>query len=271
VRLVGPQGYRPEEKRFFVQDEQSVRLDVPLSPELVAIPAANPAPQRPYIPDATPQPIPDIVVWCGLDYSMVKMIGTIKDFPVEEFFPKTYDRRGREVEPMTSAWNNLFLKEVYPHLGRELGTTVQMDLSGINTRNAHVTAQQIVQEESSPIRSSDDGGIFNPSRLLHPHGRGEKILPTHISDADVAAEIRSYRLDTRRGIGLVFIMDRLVQREETGCFYVVFFDLQSRRILSSERFCERAGGNRYRNYWYNPIKEMLKRLPAMYRDARARR
>jgi hypothetical protein len=270
VRLVGPQGYRPEEKRVFVQDEQSVRLDVPLAAELVAIPANNPAPQRQYIPDAAPPPIPDIVVWCGLDYSLVKMIGTSRDFPVEEFFPNAYDRRGRAVEPMTSAWNSLFVKEVYPHLGRELGTTVQMDLSGINARNAHVTAQQIVQEESSPIKSDDNGSIFNPTRLLH-HGKGEKILPTHISDADLAAEVRSYRLETRRGIGLVFVMDRLVQKEETGCFYVVFFDLQSRRILSSERFCERAGGNRYRNYWYNPIKEMLKRLPAMYQDARSKR
>jgi hypothetical protein len=41
VRLVGPHGYRPEEKSVYLQDEDSVRLDVPLTPELVAIRRRN--------------------------------------------------------------------------------------------------------------------------------------------------------------------------------------------------------------------------------------
>jgi hypothetical protein len=272
IRLVGPQGYRPEEKSFYLQDEESVRLDVPLTPELVAIPAYNPNPARPdppqeYIPKANP----NLLVWCGLDYSMVKMIGSSRDFPESEIFPNPADRRGDRAQPMTSAWNELFMKEMYPRLGRELGAIVHADLRAVESRNARLTSQQIVHEEGSPRNignMADLGTFFDPARFLH---RGNKNLPTHISDADIAAAIRSYRLQTRSGLGLVFIMDRLVKRQETSCMYVVFFDIASRTIISQERVSTDAGGGGIRNHWFGSIKEAVKRLPDMYHDAKLKR
>jgi hypothetical protein len=247
-----------------------VRLDVPLTPELVAIPANNPSPTRidppaEYIPRANP----NLLVWCGLDYSMAKMIGTQRDFPESELFPN--EHRGERAQPMTSAWNELFMREMYPHLGRELGAIVQADLHGVESRNARVTSQQIVHEEDSPRtigNFADLGSFFDPTRLLH---RGNKNLPTHINDADIAAAIRSYRLQTRSGLGLVFIMDRLVKRQETSCIYVVFFDIASRTIVSQERVCTDAGGGGIRNHWFGSIKETVKRLPEMYQDTKSKR
>jgi PEGA domain len=272
VRLVGPNGYRPEEKSFFLQDEDSVRLDVPLTPELVAIPANNTSPSRPEPPpEYIPRANPNLLVWCGLDYSMVRMIGASRDFPESEIFPSPADRRGDRGQPMTSAWNELFMKEMFPRLSRELGAIVQADLRAVETRNARVTSQQIVNEDSSPRNTgniADLGSFFDPTRLLH---RGNKNLPTNISDADIAAAIRSYRLQTRSGLGLVFFMDRLVKRQETSCMYVVFFDIASRRIVSQERVCTDAGGGGIRNHWFGSIKETVKRLPDMYHDARLKR
>ena len=272
LRLVGPQGYRPEEKSFYLQGEDSVRLDVPLTPELVAIPANNPSPARidpptEYIPRANP----NLLVWCGLDYSMVKMIGSSRDFPESEIFPNSADRRGERAQPMTSAWNELFMKEMYPRLSRELRAIVQADLRAVESRNARVTSQQIVHEEG-PLRNignlADIGTFFDPARFLH---RGNKNLSTHVSDADIAAAIRSYRLQTRSGLGLVFIMDQLVKRQETSCMYVVFFDIASRTIVSQERVCTDAGGGGIRNHWFGSIKETVKRLPEMYQDAKLKR
>ncbi len=141
----------------------------------------------------------------------------------------------------------------------------------METRNARVTSQQIVNEDSSPRNTgniADLGSFFDPTRLLH---RGNKNLPTNISDADIAAAIRSYRLQTRSGLGLVFFMDRLVKRQETSCMYVVFFDIASRTIVSQERVCTDAGGGGIRNHWFGSIKETVKRLPDMYHDARLKR
>jgi hypothetical protein len=273
IRLVGPQGYRPEEKSFYLQNDESVRLDVPLSPELVAIPAYNPAPIRPDPPqEYVPRANPNLLVWCGLDYSMVKMIGSPRDFPESEIFPNS-NRHGERAEPMTTAWNDLFMKEMYPRLGRELGAIVQADLHAVEARNARVSPQQIVDEDGTPryVRNlADVGTFFNPSRILH-FARSDKVSPTHINDADIAAAIRSYRLQTRSGLGLVFIMDRLVKRQETSCMYVVFFDIASRTIISQERVCTDAGGGGIRNHWFGSIKETVKRLPDMYHDAKLKR
>jgi hypothetical protein len=273
IRLVGPQGYRPEEKSFYLQNEESVRLDVPLTPELVAIPAYNPAPARPEPPqEFIPRANPNLLVWCGLDYSMVRMIGSPRDFPESEIFPNS-NRNGERAEPMTTAWNELFMKEMYPRLGRDLRAIVQADLHAVEARNARVSAQQIVDEDGTPryVRNlADVGTFFNPSRILHM-ARSDKVSPTHINDADIAAAIRSYRLQTRSGLGLVFIMDRLVKRQETSCMYVVFFDIASRTIISQERVCTDAGGGGIRNHWFGSIKETVKRLPDMYHEAKLKR
>lgn len=272
VRLVGPQGYRPEERSFYLQDEQSVRLDLPLSPELVAIPANNPSPSRPDPPvEYIPRANPNLLVWCGLDYSMVKMIGSPRDFPESEIFPNSMERRGDRGPSMTTAWNDLFMREMYPRLGRDLRAIVQSDLRAVESRNARVSPQQIVNDESSPRNRpniADMGSFFDPMRLLH---RGSRDLPTHINDADIAAAIRSYRLQTRSGMGLVFVMDRLVKKQETSCMYVVFFDIASRKIISLERVCTDAGGGGIRNHWFGSIKETVKRLPEMYQDAKSKR
>jgi len=186
-------------------------------------------------------------------------------------FPNSMERRGDRSPSMTTAWNDLFMREMYPRLGRDLRAIVQSDLRAVELRNARISPQQIVNEEGSPRNRpniADMGSFFDPMRLLH---RGSRDLPTHINDADIAAAIRSYRLQTRSGMGLVFVMDRLVKKQETSCMYVVFFDIASRAIISQERVCTDAGGAGIRNHWFGSIKETVKRLPEMYQDAKIKR
>src|SRR5436190_12063212 len=47
----------------------------------------------------------DTLVWCGLDYSMVKMIGALDFRAPEKIFPS-----------MLAEWNALFIKEMMPQL-----------------------------------------------------------------------------------------------------------------------------------------------------------
>ena len=179
---------------------------------------------------------PDTLVWCGLDYSMVKMIGTTDFAQPQQIFPG-----------MLVAWNGLFMKEMLPEL-EKMAKSVRTDLTATAANNEKANEKQIQRQDGS---------------------RDEMVAPTHIKDNDIAELVRAYKLNNTQGLGLVFVVDRLVKAQETGCLYVVFFDVSSRKVISSTRLCEKAGGMGFRNYWFRPIKDAVKKLPKMYREAKA--
>jgi hypothetical protein len=181
---------------------------------------------------------PDTVVWCGLDYSMVKMIGTMDFREPDQIFPN-----------MLVAWNGLFMKEMLPEL-EKMAKSVSTDLAAVEAKNEKASAKQVEHEDGS---------------------REEKVAASHIKEADIAEAVRAYKLKNDQGLGLVFIMDRLVKAQETGCMYVVFFDVASRRVVNSERVCAQAGGIGFRNFWFRPVKDAVKKLPKMYKEAKAKK
>jgi hypothetical protein len=181
---------------------------------------------------------PDTLVWCGLDYSMVKMIGTMDFRQPEQIFPTMLD-----------AWNGLFMKEMLPEL-EKMAKSVATDIADVEAKNQKASAKQVEHEDGS---------------------REEKVVASHIKDSDIANAVRAYKLKNTHGLGLVFIMDRLVKAQETGCMYVVFFDVGSRKVVHSERVCAQAGGIGFRNFWFRPVKDAVKKLPRMYKAVKAQK
>ena len=181
---------------------------------------------------------PDTLVWCGLDYSKVKMIGTLDFQKPEQIFPG-----------MLTAWNGLFMAEMLPQL-EKMAKSVRTDLQSVQEANGKAEASQIERKDGSAE---------------------EMVKPTHITKADLADIVKSYKLENDKGLGLVFVMDRLVKTQNTGCMHVVFFDVASRKVVRSERVCARAGGIGFRNFWFSPVKEAVKQLPKMYKDAKAKK
>ena len=180
---------------------------------------------------------PDTLVWCGLDYSKAKMIGTLDFQKPEQIFPG-----------MLTAWNGLFMTEMLPQL-EKMAKSVRTDLQAVQARNEAAGPSQIERKDGS----SD-----------------EMVKPTHITDVDIADIVKSYKLENDRGLGLVFVMDRLVKTQNMGCMHVVFFDVASRKVVRSERVCARAGGIGFRNFWFSPVKEAVKQLPKMYKATKAK-
>lgn len=178
-------------------------------------------------------PAEDTLVWCGLDYSMVKMIGRSDFNQPERIFP------GMIVE-----WNTMFLREV-PELV-DLAKAVKIDTTAVAARNEKTGPQQIERVDGS---------------------RDEFVKPTHITERDISEVVRSYQLSNATGLGLVFLMDRLVKEQETACLYVVFFDVSSRKILHSERMCNDTTGGSFRGHWYRPIKLAVENLSKPYKKA----
>ena len=176
------------------------------------------------------------LVWCGLDYSMVKMIGSEEFRAPDKIFPG-----------MLEAWNALFMKELLPRL-EKMDPSLVTDLKAVEDRNAKASAKQIEREDGT---------------------RAEKVDPTHITEADIAKAVSSYKLTKDKGLGLVFIVDRLVKAQQIGCLYVVYFDVSSRKVVHSERMCNEAGGMGFRNYWFKPIKLAAEKLPKTYKSVKA--
>ena len=177
------------------------------------------------------------LVWCGLDYSLVKMIGTMDFRQPEQIFPG-----------MLTAWNGLFMTEMLPEL-EKMDKSVRSDLQGTEADNAKATGQQIQRQDGT---------------------RAEMVDSTHITEADIANLLRGLELKYDRGLGLIFVMDRLVKAQETGCMFVVFFDMASRKPVLSERICAGAGGYGFRNYWFRPVKDAVKKLPKLYKQAKTK-
>ena len=178
----------------------------------------------------------DTLVWCGLDYSMVKMIGTADFKQPDQIFPG-----------MLEQWNALFMKEMIPQL-EKMASPVQSDLAAVTARNEKASEKQIERKDGT---------------------KDEMIKPTHITDADLASIVKSIKLTHDTGTGLIFVMDRLVKAQETGCLYVVFFDVSSRKVLHSERVVTAAGGAGFRNFWFKPIKTAVAGLPKQYKAIKA--
>jgi len=176
------------------------------------------------------------LVWCGLDYSEVKMIGTMDFRQPDQIFP------GELIK-----WNGLFMNEMLPKL-EAMSPSVESDLDAVEARNQKASASQIEREDGT---------------------RAEKVDPTDITASNIADIVSSYKLKHDSGVGLVFIMDRLVKAQEVGCLYVVFFDIGSRKVLHSERIVAPAGGFGFRNYWFRPIKTAVEKLPKIYKQVKA--
>ena len=199
------------------------------------------------------------VVWAGLDYSMVRMIGTdnlsiLYNFTVPDaIFPS-----------MPEKWNQLFLDERVERVSTTIGKRVLIDIKGVTERNKAASKSQIILTANV----------------------GDAIDESHITQQDIANEVRSYKMENTNGLGLVFIVDRLIRKyyapqgmshgaavhqirtSSKAAIYVVFFDIATREVISVERKVHDVwtGGN-FRNFWFGPIKDTDSSL-GRYRTSR---
>lgn len=184
----------------------------------------------------------DTVVWAGLDYSLVRMIGT-NDFQVPDMiFPD-----------MLESWNNLFLDERIHEMAKSLDRRISVDISGVKAKNKTASKSQIIR---CPLAS-------------------DTLQESHIDAQQIAESIKSYKLENTNGLGLVFVIDRFIEKNQgyspedprqrsnsgrftspaSGAVYVVFFDVESREVISLERQTQtvKTGGG-FRNFWFGVIK-----------------
>jgi hypothetical protein len=171
----------------------------------------------------------DKVVWAGVDYSLARFIGPGNFVNPDAIFPGMLD-----------AWNQLVLRERMGFLAKELHKPVVADIAGVTEINKSASASQIVNAPSA----------------------SDTIRDSHITTDGIAKAVRSYKLENKSGVAVVFIVDRLVKlgKKGEGAVYVVAFDISTREVLYSERIVGKAVGFGFRNYWFRIVKDAEKGL-----------
>ncbi len=185
------------------------------------------------------------IVWTGLDYSRVRIFTpeTFED-PEERIF---WDPGGGLGDVVThfakpkdawtqliSDWNAMAVAEIIDPLEKALLHEISVDLAG----PAGATNKK--------------GDLFFESVYA-----ADKVLP-ELNQQIIADMVKKYRTKAKKGIGIVFIMDRLSAPEKAACVWPTFFDLEKKGILSTERVCEKPGGHGYRNLWFSIVPTVVK-------------
>jgi hypothetical protein len=100
--------------------------------------------------------------------------------------------------------------------------------------------------------------------------RNEKIDPKNITssntsdfnrltEADIAAEIKTLNLKDKDGYGLVFIMEGMKKEEKKsfGSVWVTLIDMKTKKVMMAERMEQEATGIGFRNFWVSIIKKTI--------------
>ncbi|MEX0810620.1 MAG: hypothetical protein WD048_00300 [Chitinophagales bacterium] len=156
----------------------------------------------------------DELVWFGIDYTKVQCI--------EDAEGSGFTNPNDIVNRMFQSWNGLFIseKDKYDLQGIFKKNEIKYNNESVNKLNSKVDPNQLVKKEASEF-----------------------------SEDQLAGMIKKYDSGGNSGIGLVFIAETLNKATEKGSYHLVFFDIESRKILFSKKMQGDAGGFGFRNYW----------------------
>jgi hypothetical protein len=162
------------------------------------------------------------VVWYGVDFSHSKFKGEFSQF--SDAGTKSSEEIQVKYFP---AWNNLIINEPDKYnIKKFYGfDEVGVDLDLVKKNNA----------------AADIDAIFDPSK------------PNNLSPEKIQKIINSYHISGKKGLGLVFIVDNFNKIEEQGNIYVTFFDLATKKVITTNLYGGKPGGFGIKNYWARVI------------------
>lgn len=189
-----------------------------------------------------------VLVWAGIDYRAVQ-IYVPESFadPAEKVawgpggglfdFVGTFADEQEAWIRLCLDWNQMYLNERVPQVAKQLGMRVVTDVPG--------TCQE---------------AYGDPPRF-QPEGEAARHPPT-MNETAVVAAVGSWPVTQPEGVALLVIAERFAKAEDRACVWPTFFDIESRKVLATERVCAAPGGLGFRNYWFGPVAFAVKGVVA---------
>lgn len=163
------------------------------------------------------------LVWCGIDYTLVKFIGSTDQFSDLPKIQSYYFR----------AWNEIIQAEKGKY---DLNTAFSVATVHYNMENAILRSQE--RDMSEIIQ-------FDPYTIDE-----EQVKSVVMLNIDPSAD----------QLGAIFVMETLNKIEEVSTMWLAVFNLASGDILYMRRYSGAVGGFGFRNYYarshYNVIKNL---------------
>jgi hypothetical protein len=171
------------------------------------------------------------ITWLGLDFSKALFVGSFTQFA------DAGEKGGSEIkDKFIPSWNDLVVNERQKYdLKKAYGKdNVIYDLDIVTKRNAGIDVAKMTS-----LNAQAD----------------------HIKKEDIGKIVSQYKT-SKKGIGLVYIVDTFDKPEEKGDIWVTFFDMATHKVLVAEKFTGKAGGFGLRNYWAKPVFEVMTKSSA---------
>jgi len=165
------------------------------------------------------------VVWLGVDFTQVKILGPLGTVEKEELIP-LFDEMNRVIISERSKYNfeTALRKDEVPY-----------DLEVVTKLNSAIDPGKIIS-----YSSSDEDG--------------------RLSEEAISVLIKQYKIAKPEGIGLVFFMETIDKTRERGTMWVTFFSLKDRNILFTEKISGTAGGISFRNHWTTTVYNVINKI-----------
>jgi hypothetical protein len=165
------------------------------------------------------------IVWLGLDFTQVKLIGPLGTVGKGELIP-LFDDINRVVVTERTKYN--------------LEAALRKDEIPYNL--------QIVTKLNSEI---------DPNRAIEYDNTDET---SKLNEETISVLVKQYNVEINDGIGLVFFMETFDKYREKGTMWVTFFSLADRNVLFTERMSGTAGGISFRNHWARTVFEVIDQI-----------
>jgi hypothetical protein len=166
------------------------------------------------------------IVWYGLDFTKAKFIGKVEQV-------KNFEQVSSIdiINKYIPAWNELVVME--PDNFKLESTfrkkTIHYDLNPVAARNGKIAEDNIIAINSNTITKEE------------------------LQDMVSAYE----GSNKQEGLGLVFIIESFNKPQSMASAWVVFFDINTKKILLSEYCKGEPAGFGVRNYWAGAIKKIM--------------
>lgn len=164
------------------------------------------------------------VTYLGIDFTKARLINSVTANPTD-----IKNRIYRSINDVVLSEPKKFdFKEPFHK------SNISSDLTAMHARNEKVNAEEIV--------SSNSDDFFR------------------LKESDMAATAKALNISGKKGIGIFFVyeaMKSIEKGDDLAAVWTVLIDLESKKVLLSERFEVKARGFGFRNIWASAIKATL--------------
>lgn len=174
------------------------------------------------------------LVYLGVDFTQVRVINDASAIPS--------DIKNRHFEGI----NLLIITEVKKFDWQKAleKTSISNDLSLVKSRNEKVDETKIMSTSTAD--------------------------ETRLKQEDIEKMVKQYDFSGKNGVGLIVFMESLSKTSENGSMWVTFVDMDTKKLILTERMVGKAMGFGFRNYYaytvYKVIQDIKKNKLSAWRS-----